>query len=91
MFTFFKALTTPFQALRDQGSLASGRPPEGVFPVAEYLELPRFGSYVLAFNGAKIIELGSRRCIISMRPRYFTRKPWYLEVTPKQVDKAYGA
>ena len=75
MFTFFKALTTPFQSSGIKVVLASGRPPEGVFPVAEDLELPRFGSYVLAFNGAKIIELGSRRCIISMRPRYFTRNP----------------
>ena len=54
--------------------LASGRPPEGVFPVAEYLELPCFGSYVLAFNGAKIIELGSRRCIFNKcLPRHIPR------------------
>ena len=45
--------------------LASGRPPEGVFPVASYLELHCFGSYVLAFNGAKIIELVSRRCLFN--------------------------
>lgn len=35
--------------------LASGRPAHGVFPLAEELELSRFGGYVLAFNGAKIV------------------------------------
>lgn len=63
--------------LQDKGVkvvLASGRPPEGVFPVAEYLELPRYGSYILAFNGAKIIELGTRSCIFNKcLPRHIPR------------------
>lgn len=40
--------------------IASGRAPNGVFPIAQALGLPRFNSYILAFNGAKIINLQSR-------------------------------
>ena len=43
--------------------LASGRPPEGVFPIARELQLDRFGSYVLAFNGARIIDFRTRNCM----------------------------
>ncbi len=37
--------------------LASGRPPKGVFPVAETLGLSAHGGYILAFNGARIVNL----------------------------------
>lgn len=64
--------------LQNQGVrvvLASGRPPEGVFPVAEYLELARYGSYILAFNGGKIMEAGSRTCIFDKRlPGHLPRR-----------------
>ena len=40
--------------------IASGRAPNGVYPVAEALKLHRFGSHILAFNGAKIIRLRDR-------------------------------
>lgn len=43
--------------------IASGRAPNGVFPIARALHLPRFKSYILAFNGAKIVELQTRACI----------------------------
>lgn len=43
--------------------IASGRAPNGVFPVAQSLGLPRFNSYILAFNGAKIISLKTRACL----------------------------
>lgn len=36
--------------------LASGRPTAGVLPLADELELSRFGNYILSFNGAKIIN-----------------------------------
>lgn len=36
--------------------LASGRPINGVLPLAEKLELSRFGSYILSFNGARITQ-----------------------------------
>lgn len=43
--------------------IASGRAPNGVFPIAQALHLPRFKSYILAFNGAKIVDLQTRACI----------------------------
>ena len=36
--------------------LASGRPINGVRPLAEKLELERFGGYMLSFNGARITQ-----------------------------------
>lgn len=44
-------------------AIASGRAPKGVLPVAETLKLHQFGSYILAFNGAKIINCKSGECI----------------------------
>lgn len=43
--------------------LASGRPPEGVFPIAKVLQLEQFDSYLLTFNGGKIIHLKTGKCI----------------------------
>lgn len=43
--------------------LASGRPPEGIFPVARTLQIDRHDSYLLAFNGAKIIHMQTGKCI----------------------------
>lgn len=36
--------------------LASGRPINGIRPLAEKLELSRFGGYMLSFNGARITQ-----------------------------------
>ena len=36
--------------------LASGRPTPGITPLAEMLNLADYGSYILAFNGARIIN-----------------------------------
>ena len=36
--------------------LASGRPTPGITPLAETLNLAKYGSYILAFNGARIIN-----------------------------------
>ncbi len=36
--------------------LASGRSPFGIMPLAKELELDRFGSYILAFNGGCIMD-----------------------------------
>jgi len=36
--------------------LASGRPINGIVPLAEKLELARFGGYMLSFNGARITQ-----------------------------------
>lgn len=39
--------------------LASGRPTHGVMPLARELELDKYGSYILSFNGGKIINCSS--------------------------------
>ena len=36
--------------------LASGRPTTGVLPLAKELQLERFGSYILSFNGGRITD-----------------------------------
>ena len=36
--------------------LASGRPTPGILPVAKAVELEKFGGYIMAFNGGKIIN-----------------------------------
>ena len=43
--------------------LASGRPPEGVYPIARQLRLQQFGGYIVAFNGSKVIEYKTKRCL----------------------------
>lgn len=52
--------------------LASGRPTCGVAPLAEELELSRFGSYMLSFNGALIINCA-------------TNQPIYNKTLPREV------
>lgn len=52
--------------IQEQGfkvALASGRPTAGVLPLAEELELARFGNYILSFNGAKIINCRTKQII----------------------------
>ena len=36
--------------------LASGRPINGVVPLAEKLDLKKYGGYMLSFNGARITQ-----------------------------------
>lgn len=43
--------------------LASGRPTTGVLPLARELELERFGSYILSFNGGRITDCRSQEII----------------------------
>lgn len=40
--------------------LASGRPTQGVLPLAKQLHLADYGSYILSFNGARITDCRSR-------------------------------
>lgn len=57
--------------------LASGRPPRGVFSIAEKLELQRFGSYILAFNGARIIDFKTRKCVYEKKlPLHIPTRLW---------------
>lgn len=43
--------------------LASGRPTYGIAPLADELELNRFGGYVLAYNGGEIIDWRSKELL----------------------------
>ena len=51
-----KAALLRYQEQGGRIVLASGRPTYGVWPLAEELELDRYGSYILSFNGAVITE-----------------------------------
>ncbi len=44
-------------------ALASGRPTCGIVPIAQQLELEKYGGFILSFNGAKIEEYGTGRLI----------------------------
>ena len=41
--------------------LASGRPTQGVMPLAEQLHLEDYGSYILSFNGGRITDCQTSR------------------------------
>lgn len=67
-----KQITEPTRAalleIQEQGKkvvLASGRPTQGVAPLAESLRLSDYGSYILSFNGARIIDCRSGALIYS--------------------------
>ncbi|WP_156289329.1 Cof-type HAD-IIB family hydrolase [Oceanobacillus salinisoli] len=45
--------------------LASGRPTFGMLPIAEQLSLAEYGSYILSFNGGKIINCGTNEEMFS--------------------------
>lgn len=50
--------------------LASGRPINGIVPLAKKLELNRFGGYMLSFNGARITQCSTGKIIYNrMLPR----------------------
>ncbi|MBE5951073.1 MAG: HAD family phosphatase [Lachnospiraceae bacterium] len=43
--------------------LASGRPLLGISAIADYLELDRFGGYILAYNGGQIVECATKQVL----------------------------
>lgn len=46
-------------ALQEKGKkvvLASGRPTPGIMPIAEQIRLKEYGGYILAYNGAKVVN-----------------------------------
>lgn len=45
--------------------LASGRPTAGVEPLARELELARFGSYILSYNGGMIVNCATGEAVFS--------------------------
>lgn len=58
-------------------AIASGRPPHGVYSVAEELEFQKFGSYIMPFNGARIIDFKTKECIYAKTlPLHLPAKLW---------------
>ncbi len=45
--------------------LASGRHPIGIYPLAKDLMLDRYGGYIMAFNGGKIINCATGETVVS--------------------------
>lgn len=45
--------------------LASGRHPIGIYPIAKDLMLDRYGGYIMAFNGGKIINCATNETVVS--------------------------
>lgn len=48
-----------------QIALASGRPTEGMVPVAQSLKMDQFNSYIMSYNGAKTIDLSTNKVVAS--------------------------
>ncbi|MCD8026817.1 MAG: Cof-type HAD-IIB family hydrolase [Clostridiales bacterium] len=51
--------------------IASGRHPIGIYPIARDLMLERYGGYIMAFNGGKIIDCSTGETVVS---KYFPRE-----------------
>ena len=58
-----KEVLTQYQEAGGKVVLASGRPTYGVMPLARELDLHRYGSYVLSFNGGVITECGTNQVL----------------------------
>lgn len=58
-----KAVLKKYQECGRTVILASGRPAYGILPLAEELELHKYGGYILAFNGGQIINCKNRQVV----------------------------
>lgn len=60
-----------------QVAIASGRHPRGVLPIARVLNFHRTGNFILAFNGAKIMDVRQNTCVYERRlPSYLPARLW---------------
>lgn len=46
-------------------AIASGRPTKGILPYAEQLELEKYGGFIMAFNGGKVINCQNGKTVFS--------------------------
>ncbi|MFR5600960.1 MAG: Cof-type HAD-IIB family hydrolase [Lachnospiraceae bacterium] len=53
------------QAIGKKVVLASGRPTQGVLPLARELRLEEYGGYILSFNGGKIINCSTMETVFA--------------------------
>ncbi len=83
--------------------LASGRPTPGVVSLAKELHLGDYGSYILSFNGGKIINCSTGEAIYNkilpskvtsavyeILLNIYRSEPFFLEVMPQNIDKAHS-
>ena len=66
--------------IQEQGKkvvLASGRPTNGVAPLAEQLHLGDYGSYILSFNGGRITNCQTKEIIYNKTLPMDCAKPIY--------------
>lgn len=64
--------------------LASGRPTSGILPFAKELEMDKYGGYILAFNGAKIIDCKSEEIIYqNVLPKDMISSIYYAAIEEK--------
>lgn len=73
--------------------LASGRPPQGIYSLAEQLKLEKYGSFILSFNGAKIIDCRSKKVIYNrvlpqdvIRPIYEIAREYPVDIGTYEND-----
>lgn len=81
--------------------LASGRPTPGVISLAEELQLSKYGSYILSYNGARIIDCRSGSAIYNktlppevIQPVYNIIKNYDMDLITygeKEIYSAFGA
>lgn len=78
-----KAALRKVQELGKHIVLASGRPTYGIVPLAEELELAKYGGYILSFNGARIINCRTNEVIYNkcLLPEYIAPIHAYIENT----------
>lgn len=48
-------------------ALSSGRPPKGIAPIAKQLELDVYGGYMIAYNGASLIDCRTSRAVFDRK------------------------
>lgn len=78
--------------------LASGRPTQGVAPLAAELQLAKYGSYILSFNGARIIDCRSGELIYNKTlppevtaPIYEISKNYTVDMVSYDTDELVSA
>lgn len=87
--------------LQQQGmfiALASGRPSEGMLPYAEKLELDKYDGYIIAHNGAQIIQVKTKKVVYSRSfPTEYLRgicdciKPYRVNISTNKGDTFIAA
>ena len=65
--------------------VTSGRPEYGIWPIAKELELEKYGGYILAFNGGKIVECSTKKTIFERTIEYSYVQEIYEQVKDKKV------